>query len=423
MHVTAACAEISDKTNIATHLATDPTVFDGILSKEVNEKMQSFSMSNHLIMKEAERRGWKTKILNHEKHLIVLLPSNSDRPILLRRTSSELNTALGHVIANDKMLTYTIAADAGIPTPASLLLTPDGEGFTAELLAFLRTHRHIVVKPVDCSLGIGVSTNVTDETSLRVAIDHAKKFSKNIMIQSYATGDDHRLLVLNGRVIAATRRCPPFVIGDGIKTIQQLIEIENAQPSRGSPRLKPLQPIDSDEVKSYVGIDRMNSVPDPGQEVQLLGVANGARGGIPYDVTQLIHPSISRLAEKMTDAAYLSLCGVDMIISGDASKPVGSGCQPVVIEINATPRIQLHHCPAVGGHPRNVAAAILDEIIRRRAVARKITTEGNIPTSTNKNLTSETDDGEHFAEIISDPEAFMPLSVGESDFYVNDAVH
>ena len=423
MNVIAQCAENSGETNVIINLPVPPTTFDGIFSTEVYEKMERFAMSNHLLMKEAERRGWKTKILNHEKNLIVVLPPNSDRSILLRRTTSELNTALGKGIADDKISTYTIATYAGIPTPASLLLSPNPEGLTAELLAFLRTYGHIVVKPIDCSVGKGVSTNVTDETSLRAAIEYAKQFSKNIMVQRFATGDDYRLLVLNGRVIAAARRCPPSVVGDGIKTIQQLIEIENAQPSRGSVRFKPLRPINPNEVKNYIGIDQLNSVPDPGQKVQLLGVANVGRGGISYDVTQLIHPSIYRLAEKMTDAAYLSLCGVDMIIDGDPSKPVGSECQPVLIEINTAPDLNLHHFPAGGGYARNVSGAVLDEIIRRRAAARKLTTERNMPASANNYLTYQTDEEEHFAEIIPDPEVFFPITVGESDFYAKDVVH
>ena len=423
MNVTERCPQKSTEIGMLINRNAHPALFDGIFGVEVIKKIESFYLTNHLLMKEAERRGWKTKILNHEKNLIAVLPPNSDRSILFRRTLTELNTALGKWIADDKISTYTIATCAGILMPASLQLTLNSQGFTAELLEFLRTHGHIVVKPIDCGLGNGVSTNVTDESSLHAAIEYAKQFSKNIMVQRYVAGGDYRLLVLNGHVIAAVRRCPPSVIGDGINTVQQLIDIENAQQSRGSARFKPLRPISSNLVQDHLGIGRMNSVPEPGQKVQLLGVANIARGGTSCDVTQSIHPSIYRMAEKMVDVAYLSLCGVDMIIDGDASKPVGSGCQPLILEINTAPDISLHHFPAGGGHARNVSAAILDEIIRHRAVARKISSAENVLTSPNNYLTCQNDVGEHFAEIIPDPGVFFPLSIGEIDFYAKDGVH
>ena len=393
------------------------------INREVSTKFKSFSMSSHFIMKEAERRGWKTKILNHENHLVALLPSNSDRTILFRRTTSELSTALGLVIANDKMLTHTIATDTGVPMPASLLFAPDHEGFTTKVLDFLHTHGRVVVKPIDCAGGIGVTTTVTDEASLYDAIAYAKQFSKNIMIQAYVTGDDYRLLVLNGRVIAVARRCPPFVIGDGMTTIRQLIEIENAQASRGSLRCKPMKSIDSNEVQDYIAIDQMNNIPYSGQEIQLLGVANASRGGVTYDVTESVHPSILRLAEKITNAAYLSLCGVDMLISGDVSKPIGSGSQPIVIEINATPALRLHHLPAGGGHARNFAAAVLDEVVRRRVLDTGTTFTSTITKEQSyRATTNQIHDVEHFAEIIPDPETFLSLSDAEREFYVKDAI-
>jgi cyanophycin synthetase len=423
MNVTVQHPEKSDETGMMNNLTSPSAISDGILSTEVKVKMEKISMSSHLSLREAESRGWKTTILNHEKNLIALVTSNSDRSIVLRGATSELNTALGKLLADDKILTYTIANYAGIPTPASLLLTPDRDGSDVELQAFLRAHGHIVVKPIDCSCGKGVTTTVTDQASLHVAIEYAKQFSKNIMVQRYANGDDYRILVLNGRVIAAVRRCPTSIIGDGVKTIQQLFEIENAQPLRGSSRFKPLRSINPDEVKAYIGIERMNSVPAPGQKVQLVGVANCARVSICCDVTEFIHPSIYRLAEKMTDAAYLSLCGVDIIIDGDASQPIGSGCQAVLIEINTAPDLSLHHFPTGGGHARNVTAAILNEIFRCQAVGRKIFTERTMSTSTNSNLANQTDDGEHFAEIIANPETFFHLSVAESDFYAKDVLH
>ena len=305
-------------------------------------------------MNEAEFRGWKTKVLNPEPYLFEVYPPDFDSPIVFLHCTSEINTALGFRMGGEKMLVYTIAKSTGIPMPAGLMYKLNRPGFQQELKESLRTHQRLVVKPNDGACGVGVTTTITDEKSLQTAVEYAKQFSTKILIQAYADGDDYRVLVLNGRAIAASLRCAPCVIGDGIRTISELIEVENARPIRGVGHEKPLLKINLNQVCRYLGTDRLNSVPENGCKVHLLGVANLSCGRATYDVTESMHPSIFRLAEKVTNATYLSLCGVDLLITGDITKLIRFGCQATVIEINPSPGLRIHHYPA-GGPARNVA--------------------------------------------------------------------
>ena len=217
-------------------------------------------------------------------------------------------------------------------------------------------------------------------------------------------------MCIRDSVIAATWRRTAFVVGDGVRTVRQLIQVKNAHPSRGREAGKPLKVIDFDEVEGYLGREGLESVPEQGCEVRVIGVANISRGGESQDVTDLIHVSIRQLAEKISNAAQLGLCGVDLMIEGDISKPLGPDHQAVLIELNGTPMITLHHFPSSGGHARNVAGAILDEIIRRRRCH-----DASIEAQTTD---ERTESGEkYFAPVLSNPEELIPLSQGEIDYH------
>ena len=378
-------------------------------------KQKSFSISNHLLMKEAERRGWETKIIDYEKDLIAFFPTRNDPQsmLLFQRSTSELSTALGLILANDKMLTYRMAAYFDVPVPISLLYTPHRESFPDELVAFLNQHHRVVVKPTDGAYGDGVTTNVTDIDSMQKAIENAQQFSSNILIQPYVSGNDYRILVLNGRTIAATWRQIPFVVGDGIRKIRQLIELKNTHPCRGNQQDKHLKYINIDEVRAYIGTEQLETVPEIGCEVQVIGVASISRGGESRDVTESIHPSIRRMAEKISNGCQLGLCGVDMIIAGDITKPIGPACQATLIEINAAPGLRMHHFPSDGGFARNVSGAVLDELVRRRTLSISTSTTG----------TTDSDGTQYFAKILSNPEEFSSLSIGEEEFYATALVN
>jgi len=153
------------------------------------------------------------------------------------------------------------------------------------------------------------------------------------------------------------------VIGDGVRTIRQLIDQKNQHPWRGDSHKMPLTKISFDEITPYIGSHRLEEILPAGSELELLGTANLSRGGEAFDVTDTLHPSIAELAVRIADMVELSVCGVDMRLEG-ATLPAQQA-QARRIEINASPGLRMHTYPSAG-QPRNVAACILDEIVRRR---------------------------------------------------------
>jgi D-alanine-D-alanine ligase-like ATP-grasp enzyme len=382
------------------------------LGIQLHTSPTGLSLNSRFIMNEAEFRGWKTKIVNAEEHLIEVYPSESDQPIAFLQCTSEINTAFGFRIQEEKMLVYTIGKSIGVPVPETIVYTPDRQDFPQELFEFLHTHQRLVVKPNNGSCGVGVTTNIIDEKSVQAAIKYAKQSSTKILIQKCVEGEDYRVMVLNGRTIAASLRCPPTVTGDGIKTISELIEIENTRPERGLHEEKPLVKIDVDRVREYLGADRFNSVPENGCEVRLLGVANMSCGGTTSDVTESMHPSIFQIAEKITDAVRLSSCGVDLLITGDITKPIGSGCQATVLEVNGSPGFAIHQCPT-SGHARNVVRPVLNAIMKRRGqTASEATKAQTVSESMNSSIRP-------FAEIIDNPEVYLAVPDGEREYYAS----
>ncbi len=145
--------------------------------------------------------------------MCLIYPPAPESEILIRRATSELTTALGAVIAHDKHMTYTMAEHSGVPYPKSLLFKDTNDGWK-QAIAFVAEQKHCVVKPTDRAHGDGVSTEVRDEKSLRLAIAFAQKQSPNIVIQKWVGGVDFRIVVLNNRVSCIITASPPLRFSD-----------------------------------------------------------------------------------------------------------------------------------------------------------------------------------------------------------------
>jgi len=331
--------------------------------EEKNEP-QKPSMSSQLWMKEAEVRGWKT--ISFKNNIIMLYPPN-EREILIQNSATELGTGVGAKIAKHKLNTQRIAEHYGIPMPETSYYNPKRMD---SLYEFLKKHKRVVVKPVDRAHGTGVTTSVFDIDTLHKAINHAKLYSSKIIVQQYVPGVDYRVLVVSDTVIAAALRRPPFVIGDGTNSVRQLIKTKNCHPWRGVGREKPLTLIKIDEVTNYIGHQKLEQILSKGEELELLGTANISKGGEAFDVTDVMHPALKELATRISNACHLSVCGVDFRCAGDATKDINV-CKPMLLEINSSPGLRMHHFPS-NGPSRNVTSCILDEILRKRNIMKKI---------------------------------------------------
>lgn len=275
---------------------------------------------------------------------------------LLYRTYTDRTAHLGWVLARDKALANRRLSEAGLPVPRQTLVRSLEEAKTAaERLGY-----PIVVKPRAEDHGIGITVGVDGPEALARAYEEADRATEGVLLEEHIAGKDHRLLVIGGRLAAASRRRPARVVGDGSATIGELIEAENRDPRRGSGAMSPL---------SLVAVDRslidhlarsgrsLDSVPGNGEIVPLRAAANLSLGGTATDVTDRVHPDNRDMAVRAAAVAGLDIAGVDYLTEDIGRSYRSSGGR--ICEINPTPGLRMHLFPDEG-EPRDVAGALLD---------------------------------------------------------------
>jgi cyanophycin synthetase len=291
---------------------------------------------------------------------------------LLCAALTELTSAVGVDIAADKMLAKRLLADAGIPVAEGLLAVSAEEAVQAlDVLG-----PPVVIKPLRGNHGRSVTVGVRTPSEAAAAFERASGDGSAAVVEQLVTGQDYRVLVIDGRVAAAARLRPACVTGDGTRTISQLVAGINADPRRGNGHARELTRITlDDEVMRHLdaaGLDG-GSVPAAGQVVALRQNANLSTGGTSQDVTDLVHEDVAALCVRAAAAAGLDICGVDLR-AADISAPLdggapGGGADLAVIELNACPGLRMHLAPATG-RARDVAAAIVDRLYPPGAEAR-----------------------------------------------------
>ena len=259
-------------------------------------------------------------------------------------------------LASDKEETNKILGSLGLPVPRQELVTSQ----TDALKAARRLGGPVVLKPYDGNHGRGITINVTGEDEIRAGFEAAREHSRSVIVETYLAGDDHRLLVVNGELIAATRRTPGHVVGDGRRTVAELVEVVNSDPRRGVGHEKVLTKLKLDreaelmlERKGYTA----DSVPPAGETVPLRSTANLSTGGTATDVTDIIHPDNRAMAERAVRAVGLDVGGVDFLSTNIAEsyKSIGGG----ICEVNAAPGFRMHIAPSEGT-PRDAAGPVID---------------------------------------------------------------
>ncbi len=258
--------------------------------------------------------------------------------------------------AEDKRKTVQILEGKGLPVPRQRLVHTKKDA----LKTAKRIGGPVVVKPLDARHGRGVSTRLTAPASIGAAFDEAYKQSHSVLVESFIEGDDHRMLVVDGKLIATTMRIPGHVIGDGEKTIEALVDEVNSDPRRGPGHIKPLTYLELDE-QAYRLLQKLSytkdTVPDFGERVYLRGVANLSAGGSALDLTDAAHEDNRELAVRAAEAIGLRIAGVDFL-TPDVSKSykeVGGA----ICEINADPALSIHVSPEEIVHV-DVVGPILD---------------------------------------------------------------
>lgn len=259
-------------------------------------------------------------------------------------------------IACNKEATKKMLDDAAIPVPLGGLVRD-----VEELERVIhRIGYPIVLKPLDGNHGRGQSINVNDWETAKTGLEHAQKVSSRVIVEKYITGYDFRILVINNKLVAAARRVPAHVVGDGELNLQELIDKENTNPKRGYGHENVLTEIlvdkDTEELLAKLNYS-LESIPLKGEVVYLKSTANLSTGGTSIDVTDMVHPDNVTMCERISKIIGLDVCGID-IMAENLTQPLKE-TGGAILEVNAAPGFRMHLAPSEG-LPRNVAAPVVD---------------------------------------------------------------
>ena len=278
----------------------------------------------------------------------------------IQAAEMDITSAISEAIAQDKQLTKKLLAAAGVPVPGGRPVTDAEDAWKAACEIGLP----VVVKPNDGNQGKGVTVNITDKEQLLKAYAAACEFRDDILVERYMPGNDFRLLVVGDKLVAAARRDPPKVVGDGVHTITQLVEQVNQDPRRGSGHSTSLTKIRFDDIaRSCLASQgfEADSIPVKGQRVNLRNNANLSTGGSATDVTDDVHPDVAARAVAAARMVGLDICGVD-VVCDTILRPLeeqGGG----MVEVNAAPGLRMHLAPSFG-KGRAVGEAIISSMFK-----------------------------------------------------------
>lgn len=305
------------------------------------------------LVREAQRRGIPWLRLNQFSLIQLGYGRHQQR---LQATVTSKTPHIAVELASDKEETNKILGSLGLPVPQQRLVqSADGA-----VQAARRIGHPVVVKPYNANHGRGVSIRLMDDDAVHQAFEKAHEHSRSVLVESFITGDDHRMLVIDGELVAASRREPGHVVGDGTSTIQQLVAIVNQDPRRGIGHEKVLTRIQIDhealrllEQKGYTP----DTVPQAREKVYLRLTANLSTGGTATDVTDVVHPDNVEMAVRAIKAIGLDIGGVDFLTTDitQSYKDIGGA----ICEVNAAPGYRMHMAPS-DGKARDVAGRTID---------------------------------------------------------------
>lgn len=275
----------------------------------------------------------------------------------IQATLSDRTGILGVELAGDKEATKEILASSGVPVPSGTVINYADElqRAIADVGGF-----PVVIKPLDGNHGRGITLDINNWEQAEAAYDTASAVSRPVIVERHYQGRDHRVLVVNGKVVAVSERVPAHVVGDGTATIAELIEWTNRDPHRGEGHENILTRIEVSEITwrllEHQGVT-LDTVLPAGETCYLRATANLSTGGIAVDRTDDIHPENTWVAERVAKIVGLDIAGID-IVTPDIARPLQE-VGGVVVEVNAAPGFRMHVRPSQG-IPRNVAAPVLD---------------------------------------------------------------
>ena len=271
----------------------------------------------------------------------------------------DATSAVAESIAQDKDLTKKLLRAAGVPVPLGRPVTDMDDAWAAAQAIGLP----VAVKPQDGNQGKGVTVNIVTRDHLDIAYRAAAEHGE-VMVEKFLPGSDFRLLVVGDRLVAASRRDPPQVVGDGLHSVRELVAIVNQDPRRGEGHSTSLTKIRFDDIAvARLAVQDLTpeSTPAKGRRVILRNNANLSTGGTATDVTDDVHPAIAARAVAAAQMVGLHICGVDLVCES-MLRPLEAQ-HGGVVEVNAAPGLRMHLAPSYG-KGRAVGQAMIDELFR-----------------------------------------------------------
>lgn len=320
---------------------------------------QRLGPSTGSIVEEAAARGIPWIRLN--KYSLCQLGYGANQKRIQATVTSE-TSSIGVEIACDKEDTKFLLQQAEVEVPKGEIISR--ESSLEEACRYVRYP--LVIKPIDGNHGRGITVNINTYEEALEAFHAAKKVSQKVIVEKYITGEDYRLLVINNKLVAAAKRSPAHVIGDGKSTVKELIDHVNSDPRRGYGHENVLTMITiNDLTKTIIAAKGYteDSIVPPGEKLVLKDTANLSTGGTAEDVTDIVHPANVAMAERISKIIDLDICGID-IMTSDISQPL-SDTGGAVLEVNAGPGFRMHLAPTKG-LPRNVAAPVVDKLFPKQ---------------------------------------------------------
>ena len=276
----------------------------------------------------------------------------------IQAAETDQSRAIAEAIAQDKLLTKRLLAAAGVPVPGGRPVSDADDAWAAAQ----EIGGAVVVKPRDGRQGKGVAANIQTRDQIQMAYAAAREISSDIMVERHVAGHDFRLLVVHDKVVAAARRDPPQVVGDGMQSVRELVHQVNSDPRRGEGHATSLTKIRFDDI----ALDTLakqgysaESVPAKGAPVILRNNANLSTGGTATDVTDDVHPEVAARAVAAAQMVGLDICGVDVVCDSvlkSLEEQAGG-----VVEVNAAPGLRMHLAPSYG-KARPVGEAIVGSL-------------------------------------------------------------
>ena len=305
-----------------------------------SETVDDLNPYARIIADEAMRRGIRVEVLDAETGEMRL--SHGGRSVVTRESLSEYTSAVAMSRCDDKRLTRRIVSEAGIVVPRGRLATFDADDHT-----FLAEVGDVVVKPTRGEQGKGITVGVDGPQALDSALARAREHHPEVLIEQRAAGDDLRLVVIDGKVVAAALRKPAEVVGTGKHTISELIETQSrrrAAATGGESRI-PVDEVTASTV-AEAGLS-FDDVLAEGERLRVRRTANLHQGGTIHDVTANVHPELCRVAVAAAAAIGIPVTGIDLLV------PDVTRDEYVFIEANERPGLANHE-------PQPTAQAFVD---------------------------------------------------------------